>query len=203
MENTENAMRTHVVSDTETQQTITIQSNATTLGELKRDLRAAGLKTDGKTISEGITGVEFKNDDSILPTEVTYKGKKRTGLVFRMTTENKKIESGAMTRDEVVNELKSRNLIGVVKDKTGRNYTNVSTAVLIEILEENATTVSAQDQKECCEECCEEYNVFEELDKAIDTLLNIKLTLIHAAADYYEEKVGYTKSEINEVLNRM
>lgn len=198
MENTEKTMRTHVVSDTETQQTITIQSSATTIGELKKDMRAAGLKTEGKTISEGITGVEFTSDDSILPGEVTYKGKKRTGLVFRMTTAHKKIQSGTMTRAEICQEIKSRGLENTVKEETGKNFTQVSTTTLIEILSK-----ATKPCKKCKKEKKDNVNVIKTLDTVIESLSAIKAALLLDKIEDADSTNDYTDDEIDEILSNM
>ena len=67
-----NNMNTFTIVDTESQKTKEIQSNATTVAELKRDLRQNGFNVDGKTIQEALTRTEFKDDSSVLPHDVPY-----------------------------------------------------------------------------------------------------------------------------------
>ena len=77
------------IVDTESQKTKEIHSSATTVAELKRDLRQNGFNVDGKTIQEGLTRTEFKDDSSLLPHDVpTRNGGITNDLVFRLTKTN-------------------------------------------------------------------------------------------------------------------
>ena len=76
----------------------TIQSSAETLGELKRDLAQNGIDYEGKTFREGLSRTELVDDASVLPRDLEWKGAKTNNLVFTLTTANKKIRSGAMSR---------------------------------------------------------------------------------------------------------
>ena len=49
-----------------------IMSSATTLAELKSDLRQNGIDYDGMTFFEGTSKVELKNDESVLPHDEGY-----------------------------------------------------------------------------------------------------------------------------------
>ena len=90
------------VVQTKNQKKSVIMSAATTLAELKSDLRANGIDYDGMTFFEGTSKVELKNDASVLPHDVPYKGTVTNELVFMLTNTNKKIRSGAaiMSRAE-------------------------------------------------------------------------------------------------------
>ena len=88
------------VVSTREQKRSTIMSAATTLGELKADLNNAGINYSDMTFYEGLTKTELVNDESLLPTNVPYKGQITNELVFMLTNMNKKIKSGAMTRAE-------------------------------------------------------------------------------------------------------
>ena len=54
------------VVQTKNQKKSVIMSAATTLAELKSDLRANGIDYDGMTFFEGTSKVELKNDASVL-----------------------------------------------------------------------------------------------------------------------------------------
>ena len=110
-----------------TQDKKTIMSNATTLGELKRDLDENQISYTGMTFYEGLTKTELKNDESILPTNVPYRGNVTNELVFMLSVPNKKINSGASDRPELIQYLKENNLTEELKKKTGKNYTITST----------------------------------------------------------------------------
>lgn len=125
-----------------------MNSAATTLGELKADMTAVGIDYDGMSFLEGLTRTELIDDASQLPTNVNYRGTVTNDLVFYLTATNKKIKSG-MTRQEAYARLNERpELKDVVKDKFGRNFTQVSTDNLIHII------IETQEPCECsCTEC--------------------------------------------------
>ena len=109
-----------LVVNTKTQSKKTITSSATTLAELKADLRAAGIDYSDMTFYEGISKTEIKTDDSQLPHDVNYKGNITNNLVFMLTTANKKVKSGAVsTRAEAYKAIKDNNLQDEVKKKFG------------------------------------------------------------------------------------
>lgn len=105
----------------------TIMSAATTLAELKNDLDNAGISYRGMQFLEGISNTELKNDNSVLPHDVPYKGRVTNELVFWLTKSEKNIASGAMSRQECYAYLKEHNLGEDIKAKYGRNYTQVPT----------------------------------------------------------------------------
>lgn len=131
-----NNMNTFTIVDTESQKTKEIQSNATTVAELKRDLRQNGFNVDGKTIQEALTRTEFKDDSSMLPHDVPYKGGITNDLVFRLTKTNKQIMSG-IDRQEAYAEVKRLGLGDAIKAKFGKNFTQCSTADLVAFLQGN------------------------------------------------------------------
>lgn len=114
-----------------------IMSSATTLAELKSDLRQNGIDYDGMTFFEGTSKVELKNDESVLPHDVPWKGTITNELVFMLTNTNKKIKSGAMSRMEVYAEIKKMGLQYACLKKFGKNFTMCKTADLIALVEEN------------------------------------------------------------------
>lgn len=121
-----------LVVNTKTQSKKTITSSATTLAELKADLRAAGVDYSDMTFYEGISKTEIKTDDSQLPHDVNYKGNITNNLVFMLTTANKKVKSGAVsTRTEAYKAIKDNNLQDEVKKKFGKNFTNCGTNDLV------------------------------------------------------------------------
>ena len=128
------------VVQTKNQKKSVIMSSATTLAELKSDLRANGIDYDGMTFFEGTSKVELKNDASVLPHDVPYKGTITNELVFMLTNTNKKIRSGAatMSRAEAYNTIKAMGLQGACVDKYGKNFTMCKTADLIALIQNNS-----------------------------------------------------------------
>lgn len=125
------------VVQTKNQKKSVIMSAATTLAELKNDLRANGIDYNGMTFFEGTSKVELKNDASVLPHDVPYKGTVTNELVFMLTNTNKKIRSGAMNRMKVYAEIKRRGLQDACLKKFGKNFTMCKTADLIALIQSN------------------------------------------------------------------
>lgn len=115
-----------LIANTKTQKRSKITTSATTLGELKADLRAAGIDFNGMTFTEGISKTQLLSDDTQLPQNVIYKGQPTNNLVILLTNTKKNIASGALSRQEIKDIIKRNNLQEAIKNKFGRNYTQVS-----------------------------------------------------------------------------
>lgn len=133
------------VVQTKNQKKSVIMSAATTLAELKSDLRANGIDYDGMTFFEGTSKVELKNDASVLPHDVPYNGTITNELVFMLTNTNKKIRSGAvaMSRAEAYSAIKSMGLQDACVKKFGKNFTMCKTADLIALVQSNGVSKPA------------------------------------------------------------
>lgn len=118
-----------------------IMSAATTLSELKADLDRANINYDGMTFMEGYSKTELKTDDSILPSNIPLRnGTVTNELVFMLTAPQKKIKSGAMTRQECYTFMQDHtDLASEFKTLHGYPYTNASTASLSEFIEDAKT----------------------------------------------------------------
>lgn len=113
-------------------------STATTLGELKREMREAGIEYEEMTFFEGHLRAELKDDASILPTNIPYKGQVVNDLTFLLTAPEKKIKSGAMSRTEAYNAIKARGLQDECVKRFGKNFTMCKTQDLIDLLGEGS-----------------------------------------------------------------
>ena len=138
-------VRKITVVQTKNQKKSVIMSAATTLAELKSDLRDNGINYDGMTFFEGTSKVELKNDASVLPHDVPYKGTVTNELVFMLTNTNKKIRSGAatMSRAEVYSAIKSMGLQNACVEKFGKNFTMCKTIDLIALVQSNGAVKPA------------------------------------------------------------
>ena len=139
------------VVSTRNQKKSVIMSAATTLAELKADLRQNGIDYEGMTFYEGTSKVELKDDNSVLPHDVPYKGQTTNELVFMLTNTNKKIRSGAaMSRADVYAAIKAKGLQGECVKRFGKNFTMCKTADLIALIYEKSASkpVSAAPTKE-------------------------------------------------------
>lgn len=121
----------------------TIMSSAETLAQLKAEMRDANIDYANMTFYEGRTRTELKDDNSLLPTNIPVPAKGTTPasttneLVFMLTTQNKKIRSGAMSAERAAayEAIKANNLGDAVKAQFGKNFTQVSTGDLTAFLE--------------------------------------------------------------------
>ena len=132
------------VVSTQTQRKSVITTGAETLAELKSALDEAGINYDGMTFYEGTSRTELKDNASILPKDVPYKGTTTNELVFMLTNTNKKIKSGNMSRAEAYAAIKANNLQDAVKSKFGKNFTQCSTEDLIGMLAKPVETKPAE-----------------------------------------------------------
>lgn len=117
-----------------------IMSDATTLRELKRDLTEARVSYTDMTFFEGLSKVELKSDDTILPHDVPYKGRITNELVIMLTNMNKKIKSGAMSRKEAYNYITKHGLQKKCVETFGRNFTQCSTFSLVDLINRHMQT---------------------------------------------------------------
>lgn len=146
------------INDTASNRTITLTTDATTFGQVKEAALAAGINIDGKDWLEGITRTSPRSDDSILPSNVEYKGNVTNDLVFILTNTNKNIQSGMMSRIDLYNAIKINGWQEEVKAEFGKPYTNVSTVELDEFVSDHSS-VQVEDVQETCSECNKKYNV--------------------------------------------
>ena len=120
-----------LIANTKTQKRSKVTTSATTLGELKADLSAAGIDYNGMTFTEGISKTQLLDDATQLPQNVMYKGQPTNNLVILLTNTKKNIASGTMSRKEVYQAIKDNNLQDAVKEEFGRNFTQVPTSDLL------------------------------------------------------------------------
>ena len=208
------------VIQTNNQKKSVIMSAATTLAELKSDLRANGIDYSGMTFFEGTSKVELKNDASVLPHDVPYKGIVTNELVFMLTNTNKKIRSGAMSRMEAYAEIKRRGLQDACLKKFGKNFTMCKTADLIALVQSNgaskpAPVAPASNGGECVDtvaraaisklvEILEDNGTIEYYEK--DEVLDILGGAVEVApSEEYKPKSAspYSDDEINDMFEGM
>ena len=130
-------MRKITVLVESTQSKHVLQSNATTLGELKNELRDKNISFNSDDVfKEGLSKTVLTTDESILPSNIPWRGEVTNDLIFMITAPQKKIKSGAMTRAEVYAEVKRLNLQDTISKKMGKNFTQCSTATLLTFIDE-------------------------------------------------------------------
>lgn len=165
-----------LIANTKTQKKSKLESNATTLGELKEEMRNSGIDYDGMTFTEGISKTQLLSDDTQLPQNVMYHGQPTNHLVILLTNTKKNIASGAMSRKEAYQAIKDYDLQDAVKEEFGRNYTQIPTSDL-EVFINNNVDSSDEDEVET-----EDIDEEEEDDEEIN--------------DYDEEGSSYSLEDI-------
>ena len=119
-----------------TQSKVVFESNATTLGELKNELRERQVMYDSNCVfKEAASKTILTSDESVLPSNIPWKGQVTNDLVFMVTAPQKKIRSGVMDRREAYARVKELGLQGKIQEHEGKNFTQCSTAVLISYIE--------------------------------------------------------------------
>lgn len=203
------------IVSTKTQSKSVIMSSATTLGDLKNDLRANDIDYHDMTFYEGLSKVELKDDNAILPHDIPYRGTVTNELVFMLTNPTTKIKSGA-DRYTLYSTIKENGLKGKCLEEYGKNYTNCSTAQL-----ENLISKYVQEET-MPEDKVEEINEVS-LDSLLDSLnalkdaintFEIALNEIGGVVDSHKEdcitscsckemKSSYTDKEIDDMFRNI
>ena len=99
-----------IIDNKNQSQEVISNSVATTLGELKGEMREMGISYEGNTFYCGQMRAELKDDAAPLPETVMYRGQEVRDLTFMLTAPEKKIKSGAMSRPEAYAKIKELGL---------------------------------------------------------------------------------------------
>ena len=140
--------RNITIVSTQNQNKYVVNTDATTLRELKAALAAQNINYDGMTFYEGLSHTELLTDDAILPHDVPYKGEVTNELVFMLTTPNKKIRSGADLSEaraalyDAVEELGLKDACVAVY---GKNFTQCKNSELMSLIEEAQSKAAEAD----------------------------------------------------------
>lgn len=178
-----------LIANTKTQKRSKITTSATTLGELKADLRAAGIDYSNMTFTEGISKTQLLNDATQLPQNVMYRGQPTNNLVILLTNTKKNISSGTMTRKEAYQAIKDNNLQDAVKEEFGRNFTQVPTSDLLVFIAQKGVSETTKTLNEEPTEVEDEDAVADELKDEEEEDMNENLP------DYIEDII--TDLDIN------
>ena len=165
---------------------VELETDATTLGELKAAMRQADIAYDGMTFYEGLTKSELVDDASILPHDVVRNGQTTNNLVFMLTNTNKKIRSG-YDRVELYNIIKEKGLAEECKEILGKNFTVCKTSELEELVKGCESSKSAAEAATI--EISAAFEVVEgtaenALQQEVKTLLNAFNTLLNLLKVY-------------------
>ena len=185
----------------------TIMSGASTLGELKNDLTANHITFNNEcSFTEGISRTALLNDDSQLPMNVTYRGNQTNELVILISATKSKISSGAFERGDLYHMIHNDvNLRLYILEQSGKNFTNVSTAELNNLvnnyqehhtLAHTVTPDEEEDDYQCDDVCSDEdddedsdvrndvYEALNEIDCFDETDINLIMEFIKNFMEY-------------------
>lgn len=161
-----------------TQKQVIIDSKAETLGQLKKELDELNINYRDMAFFEGRTKIELKSDDTILPSNFSFKGAITNDLTIMLTTPHKKIKSGIMTRKECYDYIKNAGLSKAFTEAHGKNYTNASTVELNEFcnISENII-VKEVTPEEVKEEKLIDTNITPQVEEITERNNNVELYL--------------------------
>lgn len=139
--------RNITIVSTQNQNKYVVNTDATTLRELKAALDAQNINYSGMTFYEGLSHTELLTDDSVLPHDVPYKGSVTNELVFMLTVPNKKIRSGANlseAREALYAAVEELGLKDACVSTYGKNFTQCKNSELMSLIEEAQTAAAQQ-----------------------------------------------------------
>lgn len=182
--------RTITVISNKIQGTKVFDSEATTLGELKADLRREGISYDGMDFLEGVSRTTLLDDMTALPSQIMYKGEPTDNLVIMLSTQNKKIKSGALSpeRADVIEEAKQIIANNPEAKAEFGNVTQKKTDFLKELI---AKYSKKGNKKGAVAEGGEVYVPYSVFQKLVDYLVSED----YVEADFAEELTLNAKSE--------
>lgn len=171
------------IVNTRDQKKHVVETNATTLGELKRVLNENQINYSDMDFIEALTKTQLRGDDSLLPHDVPYNHTITNELVMVLTVPNRKIKSG-MTRGELYDIINSYDdsdkLKNDIKRHFGRNYTMVSNGELEAYLE-------GLNSESTPEQCCENNLTIEQkIDNLYDAVRKLADVLDNEGLDVDE-----------------
>lgn len=180
-----------------------IETNASTLGELKAVFDEKGIDYSGMSIFEGLTKVELMDDSSVLPHDINRRGIVTNDLVIMLTNTNKRIKSGMTPRNELYSKIKQYGL----KEKCheyGKSYTVLSNEVLEKVIYDYESSQACD-----CKETIDAESLLVEVVKSVLTKTIKDLQDIVKEMDEEEApacaaskvKQVYSKEELDEMTD--
>lgn len=213
------------ILSTSSQEKNVIESGAETLGQLKADLNAKGISYTNMDFLEGLTKTKLVADESLLPRDVMYRGEPTNELVFMLSTTNKKIKSGSMSRVEInaaVKELTAKDPANKAIFNEGESWTRKSSAVLegiINSLNSNKKAVAPKTKSKCtitseapvaskecvkkCEGCTDQNDLCKNVLQLVEELKTAILDMEAQRCDCQkaEEELPYSNTELDNMFD--
>lgn len=218
--------RTIWVANQKTQQKYKLNSSATTLGELQDELTGMGIDYTGMSFTEGLSRLTLIDRGSQLPTTVMRNGQPTSDLVILLTNTTKNIASGSTerTRKEayaVISEM-GDSAKSFIKERFGRNYTQVATDCLWEFIDDAlGNEEKGEEEKEEVNTATPEKGVYAPNANTVNWLydgvksmvsdnlfcvtdIDVLIELLQEfSARLKEEHPSITEDEVSEILNSL
>jgi len=201
-------MKTIAISNTINGVKTVVDTEATTLGELKQFMADNNISYPADALwYSGLTKsrLEFENSEFISDTprtcNINGEEKQVYGVVLIVPSKNK-IESGAMSRSELYMYIHENNLKDEIKEAFGKPYTNVPTEDLCEFISHYDDEPADDDlnEEDCnCESFLGESHCF---DTPLD-LLKFASHLLNRAIEIVEKCNGNCNEEMEDDLDKM
>lgn len=194
--------RNITIVTTQNQAKYVVNTDATTLAELKAALRQQNIPYEGMTFYEGLSHTELLTDEAQLPKDVMYKGEPTNELVFMLTLPNKKIRSGAAlpeTRQALYDAIVELNLQDAVVAKYGKNFTQCKNSELMAIIEEAQANNAPADESKVAEALKVLVDILEE--DATITSEDAAKVLSVLTGEEVAPKSPYSNEEIDAMFN--
>lgn len=200
--------RNITIVSTSNQHKYVVNTDATTLAELKDALRQQGIAYEGMTFYEGLSHTELLTDESILPHDVPYKGETTNELVFMLTNPNKKIKSGASlseAREGLYEAIAELGLKDACMARYGKNFTQCKNSELMSLIED-AQAVMEETPCNCSSKVEEALRLLVDILEEDSVLYEEDADEIRAVLDGENKedkgpKSAYSDDEIDDMFN--
>lgn len=171
-----------------------INTLATTRGELELDMTAAGINFEGMSFFEGISKTELMDLNSVLPSNLTYKGQITNDLVILLTVKNKKIASGLdRNRREIYKEIADNNFQDEISATYNKSYTILPNTVLNDFLDDKMVV------KESVSEL--DLNVFQQTSFVLILLIDELIELGMLSETTYDKINTIFGGDLEKIIN--
>jgi len=195
--------RNITIVSTSNQNKYVVNTDATTLAELKDALRQQNIPYDGMTFYEGLSHTELLTDEAVLPHDVPYKGETTNELVFMLTTPNKKIRSGANlpeARQALYDTIVEMNLQEAVATRYNKNFTQCKNSELMTIIEEAQEEMATHSVG--VEKALEVLvGILEESEIITEEEANEVRVALNGEVEVEAPKSPYSEEELNKMFN--
>lgn len=191
---------------------------ANTLSDIKNLMDDNDIPYNDRDFIEAVSHTQLIDDNSVLPSNVPYKGKTTNDLLIYMTYNNMRVKSGARTRKELYQIIAHNDLKDEIKETFGKNYTHVTTADLDKYITDVVSSTSEPEDWKVEPEAQEEragtghahdsslYDILEQMNRNVDRLIQMSESMLEILKGRKEEdkvEPGFSDDEIRELTENL